>query len=95
MNLDEIDALKNNYFLGSLFEAPKIGKKDKKIDNAREYTVSGLITEMILRDGKNSGEKDLFLDFRRLHGSYSFRLGDRDYMKLREKIAKDRFVIVK
>jgi DNA polymerase-3 subunit alpha len=28
-------------------------------------------------------------------GSYSFRLGDRDYMKLREKIAKDRFLIVK
>jgi hypothetical protein len=30
-------------------------------DNAREYTVSGLITEMILRDGKNSGENQGFI----------------------------------
>lgn len=54
-------------------------------DNAREYTVSGLITEMILRDGKNSGEKICFLTLEDYTGSYSFRLGDRDYMKLREK----------
>ena len=64
-------------------------------DNAREYTVSGLITEMILRGGKNSGEKICFLTLEDYTGSYSFRLGDRDYMKLREKIAKDRFVILK
>ena len=37
----------------------------------------------------------MFLDFRRLHGKLQFQIGDRDYMKLREKIAKDRFVIVK
>ena len=28
-------------------------------------------------------------------GSYSFRLGDRDYMKLKDKIAVQRFVILK
>ncbi|HOB25143.1 MAG TPA: DNA polymerase III subunit alpha, partial [Kaistella sp.] len=97
LNLDEIDAFKEQLFpAGSLFEAPKDWKERQKMfDNAREYTVSGLITEMILRDGKNSGEKICFLTLEDYTGSYSFRLGDRDYMKLREKIAKDRFVIVK
>ena len=63
-------------------------RKTKMFDNAREYTVSGLITEMILRDGKNSGEKICFLTLEDYTGSYSFRLGDRDYMKLREKLPK-------
>ena len=46
-----------------------------------------LITEMILRDGKILA-KICFLTLEDYTGSYSFRLGDRDYMKLREKIAK-------
>ena len=53
------------------------------------------IRDRVLRDGRNSGEKICFLTLEDYTGSYSFRLGDRDYMKLREKIAKDRFVIVK
>ena len=97
LNLDEIEAFKEQLFpSGSLFEPAKDWKeRQKQFDNAREYTVSGLITEMVLRDGRNSGEKICFLTLEDYTGSYSFRLGDRDYMKLREKIAKDRFVIVK
>ena len=97
LNLDEIDAFKEIIFpAGSLFEPPKDWKERQKMfDNAKEYTVSGLITEVVLRDGKNSGEKICFLTLEDYTGNYSFRLGDRDYMKLREKIAKDRFVIVK
>ena len=74
LNLDEIDAFKEQLFpAGSLFEAPKDWKERQKMfDNAREYTVSGLITEMILRDGKNSGEKICFLTLEDYTGSYSF-----------------------
>jgi DNA polymerase-3 subunit alpha len=50
---------------------------------------------MIVRDGKNSGEKVCFITLEDYTGNYSFRLGDRDYMKLRDKIAKDRFIILK
>lgn len=97
LNLDEVDAFKEQLFpSGSLFEPAKDWKeRQKQFENAREYTVSGLITELILRDGKNSGEKICFLTLEDYTGSYSFRLGDRDYMKMREKIAKDRFVIIK
>jgi DNA polymerase-3 subunit alpha len=90
LNLDEIDAFKEQLFpAGSLFEPAKDWKeRQKQFDNAREYTVSGLITEMILRDGKNSGEKICFLTLEDYTGSYSFRLGDRDYMKFVKKLPK-------
>ena len=65
--------LKNNYFCGKSFEPAKDWKKTKMFENAREYTVSGLITEMILRDGKILA-KNLFLDFRRLHRKLQFQI---------------------
>ena len=76
MNLDEIDAFKEQLFpAGSLFlKHQKIGRKTKMFDNAREYTVSGLITEMILRDGKILAKKFVSFDFRRLHGKLQFQI---------------------
>ena len=55
-----------------------------------ENTVSGLmITENdFARWKKILAKKICFLTLEDYTGSYSFRLGDRDYMKLREKIAK-------
>jgi DNA polymerase-3 subunit alpha len=48
-----------------------------------------------VKDGKNSGEKIAFLTLEDYSGSYGFRLGDRDYMRLRDKIDVQRFVIFK
>lgn len=57
--------------------------------------VAGLVTEYTVRDGKNSGEKVAFITLEDYSGSYGFRLGDRDYMRLRDKIDVQRFVIFK
>lgn len=57
--------------------------------------MAGLITDYTIRDGYNSGEKVAFLTLEDYTGSCSFRLGDKDYMKLREKLALHRFVILK
>ena len=70
-------------------------EKQRQFENAKEYMVSGLITDYVIRDGKNSGEKVAFITLEDYSGSYSFRLGDRDYMKLRDKLAEHRFVIIK
>ena len=64
-------------------------------DNTKEYTVSGLITEYRVADGYRSGEKVAFVLLEDYTGSYSFRLGDRDYMKLKDKLEVQRFVIMK
>nr|WP_243464484.1 hypothetical protein [Riemerella anatipestifer] len=80
----------------NLFSEKEAWKELRKInDAAKEYTVAGLITEYTIRDGKNSGEKIAFLTLEDYSGSYGFRLGDRDYMRLREKLALQRFVIIK
>lgn len=47
--------------------------------------VSGLITEYVIRDGYESGTKIAFITLEDYTGSYSFRLNDKDYMRLREK----------
>lgn len=57
--------------------------------------VAGLVTEYTVKDGKNSGEKIAFLTLEDYSGSYGFRLGDRDYMRLRDKIDVQRFIIFK
>lgn len=100
LNLDEIEAFKNTAFSPTqpdLFNNDKLTWKEKQAlkNNTPEYMVAGLITEYTIRDGRNSGEKVAFLTLEDYTGSYSFRLGDRDYMKLRDKIDLQRFVIFK
>ena len=99
LNLDELDAYKEQAFppnAPELFEEKKSWEEKKKEkDNAKEYTVAGLITEYRVQDGFKSGEKVAFVTLEDYSGSYSFRLGDRDYMKLKEKLEVQRFVIFK
>ncbi len=100
LNLDEIEDYKNNVFANQqpdLFNNDKLSWKEKQAlkNNTPEYMVAGLVTEYTIKDGKNSGEKVAFLMLEDYSGSYSFRLGDRDYMKFRDKIDVQRFVIFK
>ncbi|SFI65609.1 DNA polymerase III, alpha subunit [Kaistella treverensis] len=100
LNLDEIESYKNSVFGNNqpdLFNNDKLTWKEKQAmkNNTPEYMVAGLVTEYTIKDGKNSGEKVAFLMLEDYSGSYSFRLGDRDYMKFRDKIDVQRFVIFK
>ena len=100
LNLDEVEAFKDNVFASQqsdLFNDEKLSWKEKQAqkNNSPEYMVAGLVTEYTVRDGKNSGEKVAFITLEDYSGSYGFRLGDRDYMRLRDKIDVQRFVIFK
>jgi len=103
LNLDEVDAYKEQAFANKQEELFEEKKKDwktlqKERENGgggKEYTVAGLITEYVVKDGFRSGEKVAFVTLEDYSGSYSFRLGDRDYMKLKEKLEVQRFVILK
>ena len=57
--------------------------------------VAGLVTLFDVKEGRNSGEKVAFMTLEDYSGSYSFRLGDRDYMKLKDQLDEHRFVILK
>ena len=100
LNLDEIENFKNTVFANQqpeLFNNDKLSWKEKQAlkNNTPEYMVAGLVTEYTVKDGKNSGEKIAFLTLEDYSGSYGFRLGDRDYMRLRDKIDVQRFIIFK
>lgn len=99
LNLDEIDAYREQNFGAEqikLFEEIKDYREKQKFNaNSKEYMVAGLITEYTVRDGRMSGEKVAFITLEDYSGSYSFRLGDRDYMNFRNKIDLHRFVILK
>ena len=99
LNLDEVDAFKETVFGNQpdLFNNDKLSWKEKQAikNNAPEYMVAGMVTEYSVRDGKNSGEKVAFITLEDYSGSYGFRLGDRDYMRLRDKVDVQRFVIFK
>ena len=100
LNLDEVEAFKDNVFASQqsdLFNDEKLSWKEKQAqkNNSPEYMVAGLVTEYTVRDGKNSGEKVAFITLEDYSGSYGFRLGDRDYMRVRDKIDVQRFVIFK
>lgn len=103
LNLDEVDAYKEQAFAHKqeeLFEEKKkdwkqIQKERENGGGGKEYTVAGLITEYRVQDGFRSGEKVAFVMLEDYSGSYSFRLGDRDYMRLKEKLEVQRFVILK
>ena len=99
LNLEEVEAFKDLAFppkTAELFEEKKSWKdKMNEKDNTKEYTVAGLITEYRVTDGFRSGEKVAFVMLEDYTGSYSFRLRDRDYMKLKDKLEVQRFVIMK
>ena len=99
LNLDEVEAFRNELAANpqpELFN-DKLSWKEKQAlrEKGKEYTVAGLVTEYVVRDGKNSGEKIAFVTLEDYSGSCSFRLGDRDYMKLRDRIDVQRFLIFK
>ena len=77
------------------FPVPSPQEKQKFNTNSKEYTVAGLVTEYTVRDGFKSGEKVAFMTLEDYTGSYGFRLGDRDYLRLRDKLDLQRFVILK
>jgi len=100
LNLDEVEAFRDIAFAGQqpeLFENSKLSWKEKQAlkEKGKEYMVAGLVTEYSVRDGKNSGEKIAFVTMEDYSGSCSFRLGDRDYMKFRDRIDVQRFLIFK
>ena len=97
LNLDEVEAYKTTAVATHTPPDPSASWKDRqnRVDNGKEFIVAGLITDYSIRDAQRSGEKVAFLTLEDYTGSYSFRLGDRDYMKLKDKIAVQRFVILK
>lgn len=99
--LDDVDAYKDRVFshvdVQRLIGDETTRWKNLKAlnDTAPEYVVAGLITEYTVRDGYNSGDKIAFVTLEDYSGSYSFRLRDRDYMRLREYLEIHRFVVFK
>ncbi len=99
LNLDEVEPYRDvvaKTKQPELFDK-KLSWKEKQAqkEKGKEYTVAGLVTEYTVRDGKMSGEKVAFVTLEDYSGSCSFRLGDRDYMKFRERIDVQRFLIFK
>ncbi|MDR2204909.1 MAG: DNA polymerase III subunit alpha, partial [Flavobacteriaceae bacterium] len=100
LNLDEVEAYKSVVFGGqpqNLFENPNLSWQEKQAlkNSGEQYMIAGLVTEYAVRDGKKSGEKVAFVTLEDYSGSCTFRLGDRDYMKFRDKIDAQRFLILK
>ena len=99
LNLDEVEPFKMFAFENEDANKPaeKMSWKDKQAqrDKGKEYTVAGLVSEYTVRDGYNSGEKVAFVTLEDYTGSCSFRLGDKDYLKFRERIDVQRFLIFK
>ncbi|MFC6268774.1 DNA polymerase III subunit alpha [Frigoriflavimonas asaccharolytica] len=98
LQLDELDAFRDATYNPEqlrLFEEKDYKAKRAHNDGSKEYMVAGLITEFTVRDGNNSGEKVAFMTLEDYSGSYSFRLGDRDYMRLKDQLDVQRFVILK
>lgn len=97
LNLDEVEPYKSVVVANHKPDEKPANWRDRQNqqNQGKEYTVAGLITEFTIRDGQRGGEKVAFLTLEDYTGSCSFRLGDRDYMKLKDKLALHRFVILK
>ena len=95
LNLDEVEDYKTIAVANHTPETNMKWKDRQNQNNGKEFTVAGLITDYTIRDGQRGGEKIAFLTLEDYTGSYSFRLGDRDYMRLKDKLAVQRFVILK
>lgn len=100
LNLDEIDAFKDEIASTQQPELfnDKLSWKEKQAlrEKGKEYTVSGMVDEYsVMDDSYNSGKKVAYVTLVDYKGSFRFKLNDGDYLRLREKIDKDRFLIFK
>lgn len=96
LNLDEVEAYKSVAVANHQPDQAKTNWKDRKQNRGgREFTVAGIITDYTIKDGFRSGEKMADLTLEDYSGACSFRLWDKDYMRLKEKLALHRFVILK
>lgn len=96
LNLDEVEVYKNQVFADLNPDLFSDWNERKKInERSKDFTVAGLITSYEVKDSPRSGEKIAFLTLEDYTGSQSFRLGDRDYLRLRDKVDVQRFVIIK
>lgn len=98
LNLDEVEPYKSVMITKHhTAEQKNFNWKDRQNQErkGKVFTVAGLITEYNIRDAQRSGEKVAFLTLEDYTGSCSFRLGDKDYMKLKDKLELHRFVILK
>ncbi|MDL1913052.1 MAG: DNA polymerase III subunit alpha [Bergeyella sp.] len=97
LSLDKIDTFREQVFgpdqLRRFGEMKNYQDRQSLNQSVKENMVAGLITEFTVREGRNSGEKLAFVTMEDYSGSYTFRLGDKDYLKLREKIDLNRFLI--
>jgi len=101
LNLDELDVYRDQVFaktFGQLSEREIEKMKEKRYmsrdaQKSKEFTVAGLVTEYLVRDGYKSGTKVAFVTLEDYSGSYTFRLNDRDYMKFKDQLSEERFVI--
>ena len=98
LQLDELDAYRDATYNPEqlkLFDEKDYKQKKSHNDSSREYMVAGLVTLFDVKNGRNSGEKVAFMTLEDYSGSYSFRLGDRDYMRMKDQLDEHRFVILK
>jgi len=103
LNLDELDIYKefilqkdySNLSVNDISKLREIKFRNNGNDNSKEYSVAGLITEYIERDGYEKDSKIAFITLEDYTGSYSFRLGEKDYIKLRDKLGEHKFVILR
>lgn len=96
LDLDEVEVYKDQIFADLNPNLFSDWNERKKInERSKEFTVAGLITSYEVKDSPRSGEKMAFLTVEDYSGSQSFRLGDRDYLRLRDKVDVQRFVIIK
>jgi len=103
LNLDELDTykefiLQKDYYNLSPTQISAIREKkfrNNGNDNNKEYTVAGIITECLERDGYENDSKIAFITLEDYTGSYNFRLGEKDYLRLKSKIYQHKFVIIK
>jgi len=99
LNLDELDIykeiiLQKDYSNLSPNETSAI-KERRFINKGKEYSVAGLITEYIERDGYERDSKIAFVTLEDYTGSYSFRLGEKDFTRLEDKLGEHKFVVFK
>jgi DNA polymerase III subunit alpha len=69
--------------------------RNRQQDSGPEYMVSGIISEYQVKDGRDAGTKMAILALEDYKGSKQFMLFDKDYMRLKDKLSEQRFVMLK